>query len=92
MSAKIIDPKIGEVPLTGPQTGTGEWSITQEPNWKSVRFDQKAGESNVLNWTITGSGKEGASYAFPGCVIEFRAILRLNGVNVDVQTMQVKAN
>lgn len=92
VSAVIIDPKIGEVPLTGPQNATGSWSITQEPNYKSVRLEEKTGEPGSITWTITGSGKEGADYTFPGCVVEFRAILRLNGVNVDQQTIQAKAN
>ncbi|MFH1032616.1 MAG: hypothetical protein V1767_08670 [Chloroflexota bacterium] len=92
MSAVIIDPKIGEVPLTGPQDATGGWSYTKDPNYKSVRFEKKAGEPDSMTWTITGSGKEGASYAFPGCTIEFRAILRLNGVNIQRQNIQVKAS
>lgn len=92
MSAVIIDPKIGEVPLTGPQDATGGWSYTKDPNYKSVRFEKKAGEPDSMTWTITGSGKEGASYAFPGCTIEFRAILRFNGVNIQRQNIQVKAS
>jgi len=92
MSAVVIDPKIGEVPLTGPQNATGGWSYTKDPNYQSVRFEEKPGEPGSITWTITGSGKEAASYLFTGCVIEFRAILRLNGVNIQRQTTQVKAN
>ena len=92
MSVVVIDPKIGNVPLTGPQTGTGSWSLTQEPNYKSVRFERKAEEPDSFTWTISGSGIEGTSYLYPGSVIEFRVILRLNGVNVDTKTIQVKAN
>lgn len=91
MKAVIIDPKIGQVMLTGAQNATGGWSYTKDPNYKFVRFEKKAGEPDSFIWTITGSGMEGASYAFPGCAVEFTVMLGLNNTIVQQQTMRVNA-